>query len=270
MSALRLPAASLAVIAALVVGVWFWSGVVAPGYWSSIVLGTVWFVVVSAVAGKLTKGRGSLRVATRGTMIACSLLAIGGFYWTSIRETTVDEDIVVGVAASDLADRSTGSGGSGLSPAEQAAADEVAAEEASVSREDGAADVPRDAPRSVDAAPAATPTPAQPVQERAGRVETRGHSARGRAAVVRLPDGERVLTLSDRFRIDPGPKVRVYLVAGDGSDVSDHVDLGGLKGSKGDQQYRIPGGVDLARYRTVVFWCVPFTSTLAVASLRPS
>ncbi len=111
-------------------GVWFWSGVVAPGYWTSIALGTLWFVVVSAVAGKLSKGRGRLRVVLRATTVTCSLLAIGGFYWTSIRETTVDEDIVVGVAASGLAERGADGAGGRPSAQEQAAADEVAAEEA--------------------------------------------------------------------------------------------------------------------------------------------
>ncbi len=108
------------------------------------------------------------------------------------------------------------------------------------------------------------------MRELQGRVRTRGHSATGRAAVVRRPDGSRVLTLSGGFRIDPGPKVQVYLVRGNGDDVSDHVDLGKLKGSKGDQQYRIPASADLSTHRTVVFWCVPFTSTLAVAALRPA
>lgn len=44
-------------------------------------------------------------------------------------------------------------------------------------------------------------------------------------------------------------------------------DLGPLKGSRGDQQYEIPRGVDLDRYRTVVFWCVPFSQALARARL---
>lgn len=255
MTALRIAGASLAVVVALVAGLFLWSGVVAPGYWSSIVLGTLWFVVVSAVAGRLTKGRGGLRLATRATMITCSLLAVGGFYWTSVRETTVDEEIVVGVAASEL-----GRQAGGPTAEEQAAADEIAAEEAALAAEEG---------RPVEPEPTATPDP-RPVEVLRAPVETRGHSARGRAAVVRLPDGARRLTLSQGFRIDPGPKVEVYLVAGDGSDVSDRVELGELKGSRGDQQYTIPQGTDLARHRTVVFWCVPFTTTLAVAALRPS
>jgi hypothetical protein len=41
------------------------------------------------------------------------------------------------------------------------------------------------------------------------------------------------------------------------------VDLGALKGNRGDQQYAVPAGVEIAR-RTVVIWCrafsVPFGS----------
>jgi hypothetical protein len=105
-----------------------------------------------------------------------------------------------------------------------------------------------------------------------GTVRSGAHSASGRAAVV-LTSGKRVLTLQ-RFRIAPGPKVRVYLVPrsvkGDGDVRRDFKDLGALKGSKGNQQYAIPGSVDLRRYRSVIFWCVTFTTTLARANLTPS
>lgn len=102
-----------------------------------------------------------------------------------------------------------------------------------------------------------------------GDVRAVGHDASGRAAVV-LTGGKRVLTLRG-FRIDPGPNVRVWLVPrsakGDGRIPKDYKDLGRLKGNKGNQQYAIPGSVDLRRYRSVVFWCVPFTQTLARANL---
>ena len=115
------------------------------------------------------------------------------------------------------------------------------------------------------------------VEQYSGKVVTMAHEARGRAAIVRK-DGRRLLTLSRGFRVDPGPKVRVYLVAGrvrDDDDVKDTVDLGPLKGSKGSQQYRLPTRhkgkrLNLAKYRTVVFWCVPFTTAMARAELRPS
>lgn len=122
------------------------------------------------------------------------------------------------------------------------------------------------------AAWSAPPAMAAPVEQYHGKVVTMAHSASGKAAVVR-DGGRRLLTLSRGFRIDPGPKVKVYLVAGrvrrDG-DVKDFVDLGTLKGSKGRQQYRIPAGVNVAKYRTVVFWCVPFTQALARVELQRS
>jgi hypothetical protein len=105
-----------------------------------------------------------------------------------------------------------------------------------------------------------------------GTVRSVGHEASGRAAVV-LTGGRRVLTLRN-FRIDPGPKVRVWLVPrgarSDGAIRRDYKDLGALKGNKGNQQYTIGGSVDLRRYRSVIFWCVPFTTTLARANLTRS
>ena len=122
---------------------------------------------------------------------------------------------------------------------------------------------------AVLALPAAGATAATNVELLHGKVRAVGHSASGRAAVV-LTSGRRVLTLRS-FRIDPGPNVRVWLVPrsakGDGQIPKDYKDLGKLKGNKGNQQYRIPNSVDLRRYRSVIFWCVPFTQTLARADL---
>lgn len=125
---------------------------------------------------------------------------------------------------------------------------------------------------SLAAFPAADGWAATNVELLNGPVRAVSHDARGRAAVV-LSSGRRYLTLR-RFRIDPGPRVRVYLVPkgvrGDSRVRRDYKDLGRLEGNVGNQQYRIPGSVDLRRYRTVIFWCVPFTTTLARADLRRS
>lgn len=106
-----------------------------------------------------------------------------------------------------------------------------------------------------------------------GRVKPAGHSASGRAAVVQINGGQRVLTLRS-FKIDPGPKVVVWLVRRSSRSESairrDYIYLGKLKGSKGNQSYKIPARVDLRKYQSVVFWCVPFTLSLARADLRRS
>ena len=64
----------------------------------------------------------------------------------------------------------------------------------------------------------------------------------------------------------PGPDLRVYLAAGT-SGVDGRVDLGGLKGNRGTQQYAIPGSVDTGRYRRVVIWCRAFSVNFGEAVL---
>lgn len=111
---------------------------------------------------------------------------------------------------------------------------------------------------------------AQNVELLRGTIKPVAHSARGRASVVAVGGGRRVLNLRS-FRIDPGPRVRVYLVPrGARSDAQiprDFKDLGELKGSRGNQRYTIPSSVDLRKYTSVAFWCVPFTQNLARADL---
>jgi electron transfer DM13 len=46
------------------------------------------------------------------------------------------------------------------------------------------------------------------------------------------------------------------------------VDLGALKGNRGDQQYRLPRGTGL-RGRAVVIWCRAFSARFGSAVLTP-
>jgi hypothetical protein len=104
----------------------------------------------------------------------------------------------------------------------------------------------------------------------AGIFEPVRHAARGHARAVALGTGGRVLTLTG-FAVDNGPDLRVYLVAGAAGtedQVIDVVDLGALKGNRGDQQYRIPDAIDLTRHSTVVIWCRAFSALFARAPLR--
>ena len=103
-----------------------------------------------------------------------------------------------------------------------------------------------------------------------GSFEAVAHPAEGTASTIRTSGGARVLTLTN-FGVDNGPDLRVYLVAGparDESEVDDFKDLGALKGNKGDQQYDLPGALDLSRYSTVVVWCRAFSVNFARAPLR--
>lgn len=95
-------ATALAVVAAVVAGLWLFSGVIAPGYDSAIALGVGWFVVVGAVTTRLARRRPDLRLAARGAFALCAVAAVAGFFLTSVRETTVDERIETGRPASSL------------------------------------------------------------------------------------------------------------------------------------------------------------------------
>jgi hypothetical protein len=105
------------------------------------------------------------------------------------------------------------------------------------------------------------------VRLRTGRFESVRHPATGAATAIRLARGGRVLTLTD-FEVDNGPDLRLYLVAGPArseDEVRDYVDLGALKGNRGDQQYELPADVDLDRYPTAVVWCRAFSVLFARA-----
>jgi hypothetical protein len=110
------------------------------------------------------------------------------------------------------------------------------------------------------------------VQLAAGQFQSIAHPGNGKAAVVELPGGELVLTLT-RFATDNGPDLRLYLSTGNpagGGELGDYVDLGKLKGNKGNQQYELPDDVALDRHRTVVVWCRAFSVAFTSAALERS
>ena len=99
------------------------------------------------------------------------------------------------------------------------------------------------------------------------------HHTVGRVTVLQLPDGRRLVRLTD-FRTSNGPDVRVWLSAAGGSASNGtvrhaaHTDLGGLKGNIGNQNYAIPRDVDLADVHSLVIWCRRFHVTFGAAALR--
>ena len=122
-------------------------------------------------------------------------------------------------------------------------------------------------------APAAPPArgmeaPARAVELASGRFRSHEHATSGRAAVVRLADGRRFLTLTS-FATSAGPDLRVRLVPGGSFDggADGAVDVGALKGNRGDQQYRLPAGTRLEG-RNVVIWCRAFSAPFGSAPLR--
>ena len=122
----------------------------------------------------------------------------------------------------------------------------------------------------VPAVAAQPPAPSGVVAQ--GRFHSNAHTTLGTATVLDLGDGRRVLRLTG-FRTSNGPDVRVVLVAA--PDVADdatatragYVELGALKGTRGDQNYQVPASLDLAKYRTVTIWCERFDVNFGSAPL---
>jgi len=119
---------------------------------------------------------------------------------------------------------------------------------------------------SVRESPAAAPKPKN-VRLARGRFTSGEHATRGTATIVRLVNGRRYLTLTS-FSTSPGPDLRVRLASSRTLDggAADAVDLGALKGNRGDQQYRLPAGVNL-HGRAVVIWCRAFSARFGSAAL---
>ncbi len=105
-----------------------------------------------------------------------------------------------------------------------------------------------------------------------GIFKSLAHETKGLASIYQLADGKRILRLSE-FETSNGPDVHVYLVAGDvekGNDAVKQVgfvDLGALKGNKGDQNYDLPASVNLEKFKTVSVWCARFGVNFASAPL---
>jgi hypothetical protein len=131
-----------------------------------------------------------------------------------------------------------------------------------VVNEDVVAPQPRaSATGSSSASPSSAPT--APVRLASGRFMTQAHETSGLASLIEQPTGDRVVTLT-RFKTDPGPDLRVYLVPDPGGSVKNAVDLGRLKGNKGNQQFDVPADAEAG---AVVIWCRAFTVAFGTATL---
>lgn len=131
---------------------------------------------------------------------------------------------------------------------------------------------PTSAPPAASSPTTASPTSggSQPALVASGRFRSLDH---GTAGAVRILDlgGSRVVRIED-LDTSNGPDLFLYLstnpAGGDeGAFDDDFVNLGRLKGNSGNQNYDLPAGVDLGRYRSVVVWCDRFNSAFGAADL---
>ena len=99
------------------------------------------------------------------------------------------------------------------------------------------------------------------------------HRGSGTATIYRTPDGSEVLRLED-LNVTNGPALHVVLSTHPDPERSEqvkqegYVDLGDLKGNRGNQNYPIPAGVDTSIHNSVVIYCYPFAVVFSVATLE--
>lgn len=103
-----------------------------------------------------------------------------------------------------------------------------------------------------------------------GQFQSGVHETKGTATIYQLADGKRILRLTN-FSTSNGPDVRVVLVPTNqlknNEDVKNYkyVELGKLKGNKGDQNYEIPNEIDVSTYGAVSVWCKRFNENFGAA-----
>lgn len=119
--------------------------------------------------------------------------------------------------------------------------------------------------------------PATPITLAEGAFVSHEHETSGRVRLLQLPDGSRIVRLEELSTSD-GPALHVWLsdrpvqpgragwhVFDDGA----FLDLGDLKGNRGDQNYPVPGDADLNRLTSVSIWCARFHVSFGAAALTP-
>ena len=240
--------AGLAVVTAvlLLVGGWAVINFLAPAHREAqIAIGAAWFIGAGLLLAQVGKRTRQWRVPLRAGVWVAAAIAAFGFYWTSVRDTVVDEDVAT---VADLPAAASAEPGPEPDPAP--------------------APEPEPAPRP-EPEPEPAPEPPPPMNELLGSgtfTGLDGHDAGGTATAIDLADGGRVVTLTDFF-VDPGPAVFIYLTPDENTTSGDIVNLGSLKGNRGNQQYEIPAGVDLTRHDTVLLWCDAFSVRMAASPL---
>ena len=124
------------------------------------------------------------------------------------------------------------------------------------------------------------PTPTAATQSVAVKLRTGSfrdqdsfHKGSGEATIFRGPDGSLLLRL-ENLRVTNGPDLHVILSPhsdpGNQGELKGpgYIDLGKLKGNRGNQNYEIPNEVDVAATGSVVIYCKPFHVIFSVASLE--
>jgi hypothetical protein len=118
---------------------------------------------------------------------------------------------------------------------------------------------------------------AQNVLLASGTIISHEHESSGVAKLIRLADGRVQLAFENLVTSD-GPDLHVWLtdrpvIEGNAGwfvfDDGRYVELGPLKGNRGNQAYDVPSGADLNGLTSVSIWCKRFAVSFGAAALNP-
>ena len=200
-------------------------------------------------------------------------LALAAFQpWRLFIDVTVDEALPTVAAEETVEPSSDASAQEAAGDTSQDASADSNAEEQSAT--DSAADSTANSGDDASAEPSVEETPKRTVTAE-GTFISHEHSTAGKARIITLEDGSRVLRLVG-LDTDNGPDLKVWLAAApviegrDGwfvFDDDEYLSLGALKGNKGNQNYAIPDDADISDLTSVTIWCERFSVSFGAAEL---
>lgn len=92
-------------------------------------------------------------------------------------------------------------------------------------------------------------------------------SAAHKTSGIATIDQEKTTLTLTNFKTDSGPDLNIYLTSSLGAITSDFIDLGNIKGVKGNYTYDLPDNLDYTQYKFVIVWCVDFDVNFGYAEL---
>ncbi|MBL6835243.1 MAG: DM13 domain-containing protein [Candidatus Nanopelagicales bacterium] len=212
-------------------------------------------------------------VPTAIVAVTALTLALAAFQpWRLFIDVTVDEALPTVAAEETVEPSSDASAQEAAGDTSQDASADSNAEEQSAT--DSAADSTANSGDDASAEPSVEETPKRTVTAE-GTFISHEHSTAGKARVITLEDGSRVLRLVG-LDTDNGPDLKVWLAAApviegrDGwfvFDDDEYLSLGALKGNKGNQNYPIPDDADISDLTSVTIWCERFSVSFGAAEL---
>lgn len=96
------------------------------------------------------------------------------------------------------------------------------------------------------------------------------HEGSGTAKLLPFPQGN-IVRLED-LDVDNGPDLHVVLSKEQdirsSEDLGEYIELGKLKGNKGNQNYQVPDNINISEYHSVVIYCKAFSVVFNSANLE--